>query len=174
MLNACFSKKLAVFRLYFGGTFVISWQNSRKFSTVIWIFFDLKKLQPKKIQITAKKNFWASGGDDFVTQSPPPHQKSCSRKVRNTAVGSRNILELMTKVQSKIVRVTAGPVKKQSKKMQKKSRPLIRQIFSWIIFDCKKYCWKYQDKNSSITPPEISRNYSRKKSEAQSKSFGCI
>ena len=49
-----------------------------------------------------------------------PHQKSCSRKVRNTAVGSRNILELMTKVQSKIVRLTAGPVKKPSKIMQKK------------------------------------------------------
>ena len=77
-----------------------------------------------------------------LAQSHLPHQKSCSRKVRNTAVGSRNILELMTKVQSKIVRLTAGPAKKQSKKMQ--------AVFFGNFFPTKNHVQEKFELHSSI------------------------
>ena len=58
----CFLAGPAVSRTIFDCTFVISSTNSRNLTTVFRIFFDLKKLQPRKIQKYAQKKFSVSGG----------------------------------------------------------------------------------------------------------------
>ena len=126
----CFLTSPVVSRTIFDCTFVISSTYSRVLTNVIRIFFDLKKLQPRKIQKYGEKKISVSGGV-YPTRNFPGSQP---KKIRSTVEKFRLYFELVSNVHWTYRWYTWHQAEEQSFNIQLFPQLFFREIFFQKIF----------------------------------------